>query len=107
MTIKELFEQMPHHVNTAAVQGVNKTIQFRMTGDEPGNYVIRVADGGATMEEGETEKADITITAPSDVWMDVSTGKLNGAVAFMTGKFKAEGDMTTLMAMQNWFVAPS
>lgn len=106
MTIKEMFEQMPHYVNVEATRGITKTIQFRMTGEEPGDYVVHVNDGSATMEEGETEKADITITAPSEVWKDVSTGKLNGAVAFMTGKFKAEGDMSTLMAMQSWFNLP-
>lgn len=106
MTIKELFEQMPQYANSAALKGVTKTVQFNVSGDDAGSYILRVADGDVTTEEGEVAAPDITITTPADVWMDISTGKLNGAVAYMTGRFKAQGDLSTLMAMPNWFSLP-
>ncbi len=108
VTIKELFEAMPQYVNPSATQGVDKTIQFNITEDgvEKEYYHLVVRDGTATTMEGVTPNPDATIITPADVWMQVSTGQTNGAVAFMTGKFKATGDLTTLMAMQSWFNMP-
>ncbi|GAP63020.1 hypothetical protein ARMA_1443 [Ardenticatena maritima] len=41
-TIKEIFESMPQYVNKDKIQGVNKVVQFHITGDEAGDYVVRV-----------------------------------------------------------------
>ena len=107
MTIAELFTQIPNHVNESAIEGVNKTIQFNITGDEECEYYIVVDDGEVEVNEGQADDPDATINTPSDVWLKVSSGELNGAVAFMSGLFQAEGDFTLLMSMQSWFNRPS
>lgn len=107
MTIQEMFEQMPEYANEQAIQGVNKTIQFNVTGEEAGQYVIRVADGKVTTEQATADAPDITIHVASDVWKQIASGQLNGAVAFMTGRLKAEGDLQSLMGMQSWFNMPA
>lgn len=106
VTIQQLFEGMPQFVNQRAVQGVNKTIQWELTGEEPGAYYLVVRDGTVEVQEGHADSPDATITAPSELWKRIAMGKENGAVAFMTGKFKATGDLSVLMAMQNWFNPP-
>jgi putative sterol carrier protein len=106
-TIAELFEGMSRFANEAALQGVNKTIQWELSGEEPGNYYVVVQDGTLTTHEGQAENPDATIRAPSELWKRIATGQENGAVAFMSGKLKAEGDLSLLMAMQNWFRLPS
>lgn len=106
-TITELFTAMPQYANADAIAGVEKTIQFNVTGDEPAIYYFDISGGVIEAHEGTAEAADVTITTPSDVWLDIATGKLNGAVAYMTGKFKAQGDLSILMSMQNWFDIPS
>ncbi|MGB0387032.1 MAG: SCP2 sterol-binding domain-containing protein [Ardenticatenaceae bacterium] len=107
MTIKELFERMPDHVNESAIEGVDKTIQFNVTGDEPGNYSLVVQGGEVEVQAGEADDPDATINTDSDVWLKISRGELNGAVAFMTGEFTAEGDVMLLMSMQSWFDLPN
>ena len=107
MTIAQHFEQMPNQVNKSAIEGVHKTVQFKVTGDEPGQYYVVVNDGEVKVHKGVADNADATINTPSDVWLQISSGKLNGAVAFMTGKFQVEGDMMVLMSMQNWFNRPN
>jgi len=107
MTIAELFAQMPNHVNKSAIEGVNKTVQFNITGDEEAEYYIVVDDGEVEIDEGQADEPDATINTPSDVWLKVSSGELNGAAAFMSGQFQAEGDFMLLMSMQNWFDRPS
>lgn len=105
-SIRDLFFAMPRFANTAAIQNVNKTIQWKITGEDAGNYYLEIRNGSVTTYEGISDKADVTIEAPADVWMGISSGEINGAVAFMQGKFKATGDITQLMAMQNWFTPP-
>lgn len=107
MTIKELFMAMPQNAKAEAIQGVDKTIQFNLTGKDAGNYYLDVRNGEAIVHEGEAKKPDATINSPSDLWIKIATGKENGAVAFMMGKFKATGDLSLLMSMQSWFNIPS
>jgi putative sterol carrier protein len=104
--IRDLFMAMPQFANTDAIQGVNKIIQFNVSGEEPGQYYITVYNGQVLANEGVAENPDVTISTPSELWMEIATGKQNGAVAFMTGKFKAQGDLGVLMSMQNWFKIP-
>ncbi|MDQ7030972.1 MAG: SCP2 sterol-binding domain-containing protein [Ardenticatenia bacterium] len=105
-TLEEIFLAMPEHAVTEKIKNVNTTVQFIITGDEPGEYVLRIADGNVTVEKGRADDANLTITSPSDVWKGIVTGDINGAMAFMTGKFKASGDLNVLMQMQNWFTSP-
>lgn len=107
MTIADLFEEMPKYVDESAIEGVNKTVQFNITGEEPGEYYIIVNEGEVEVSEGQADHADATINTPSDIWLKVSNGELNGAVAFMSGQFQAEGDIMLLMSMQSWFNRPS
>jgi putative sterol carrier protein len=106
VTIKEILYAMPDYANADAIKNVNKTIQFNFSGEETGNYYLVVRDGTVATHEGTAPAADVTIDTPSEVWKAISAGDVNGAVAFMTGKFKASGDITILMAMQNWFSLP-
>lgn len=107
MTVKGILEAMPQYANLDAIQSVNKTVQFNVTGEESGSYYLRVQNGTVTTHEGTAEDADVTIETPSDVWVQIAKGDLNGAVAFMTGKFRATGDISLLMSMQNWFNMPT
>lgn len=106
-SLKDILYAMPQYANRDAIQNVNKTVQFNFSGDEAGQYHLVVNEGTATVHEGLASAPDVTIDAPGEVWKAISMGEMNGAVAFMTGKFKASGDITILMAMQNWFNLPS
>ena len=102
-SIKDLMLQMPGTADVDKIRSVNATIQFNFSGEEPGDYVLRVVDGKVTIEEGAAENPDATISAPSEVWRGIATGEVNPMTAFMTGKIKASGNMALLMQMQSWF----
>lgn len=104
-SIREVMGGMPQAFRPERAAGVNATIQFKFTGPEPGNWVVRVAEGKCNVEEGETESANVTINSPSDVWLKISRRELDGATAFMSGQFTFTGDMGILMQMGSWFGA--
>jgi len=102
-SIKEVMDGLPTAFQPDKAAGANATIQFKFTGAEPGNYVVKVADGKCAVEEGETDSATVTINSPSDVWLKISRRELDGATAFMSGQFTFTGDMGVLMQIGNWF----
>jgi len=102
-SVKEVMDGMPGAFQADKAAGVNATIQFKFSGAEEGNYIVKVADGKCEVNEGETEGATVTINSPSDVWLKISRRELDGATAFMSGQFTFTGDMGVLMQMGSWF----
>ena len=94
MTMSELFEAMPARLNTATAAGLNKTVQWNITGEDPGVWAIQIADGAARLIPGGVEKPDVTFTIKSQDWLSIAEGKLNPMNAFMMGRLKVTGDMT-------------
>lgn len=81
------------------------TLQFDMTGEQPGQWHLVMADGYCRLLDGTAERPDLTIRTPSEVWIEIMEGRLNGAEAFAGGKYTAEGDLTLLMGLQKMFGA--
>ena len=102
-SIREVMEGMPTAFQPDGAAGVTATIQFNFTGDEAGNWMVKVADGKCEVSEGTDDNPTVTINSPSDVWLKISRRELDGATAFMSGQFTFTGDMGVLMHMESWF----
>jgi putative sterol carrier protein len=92
-SVKEVMEGMPAAFDPAKAGGANATIQFNFTGAEAGNYTAKVADGKCEVTEGTADSPTVTINSPSDVWLKIIRGEMDGATAFMSGQFTFTGDM--------------
>ena len=66
---------------------------------------LRISDSTCVFVDGPHEKPDVTVKSPSDVWLAISKGEMNGQAAFMAGKYKVEGDITLLMRLGSLFSA--
>jgi putative sterol carrier protein len=102
-SIKEVMEGMPAAFQPDKAAGVDATIQFKFTGDEPGNWTVKIAGRKCTVEEGVTDSATVIINSPSDVILKIVGRELDGATAFMSGQYTFTGDMGVLMQMWSWF----
>jgi putative sterol carrier protein len=91
-TVKGFFEGLPAKLNAKPekVAGMNCVYQFRV-GDAAWN--VRLTDGKAGVAEGEAPSPSCTVTMAESDFLDLVSGKLNGQVAFLTGKLKVGGDM--------------
>ncbi len=103
MTMTELFDALPARLNPAAAAGMNKTLQWNITGEDAGVWALRIVDGEGYLVPGGVEKPDTTFTVSSKDWLAISEGRLDGMKAFMTGKIKVSGDMTIAMKMAQLF----
>jgi len=106
MTPQEIFDQMPANLDPNAAKGVNATIQFNLSGDNGGEWYVAVKDGAATVNKGKAPSANMTMTMAAQDYVDMISGKLNGQMAFMSGKLKISGDMGLAMKMQTLFKRP-
>jgi len=102
-TVKDAFEEMKGKFNADAAAGMNAVFQYCIDGEGGGEWNCAVADGTLTVSEGTHDDPNVTLTmAPSD-FIDIVNGKLNGQMAFMSGKLKIAGDMSLAMKIGTIF----
>ena len=102
-SVAGFFEEVPSRVNKEKTQGMNAIFQFNITGDQGGEWNVKVADGGVEVNQGVAESPNITLTATDENFLQIVDGKLNGQTAFLTGKLKIQGDMTLAMKLASVF----
>ena len=103
MTTAELFEAMPEKLNPAAAAGMNKTLQWNITGNEAGVWALQITNGTGQLIPGGVEKPDITFTVSDTDWAAIAAGKLDAMKAFMAGKLKVNGNMMLAMKVPHLF----
>ena len=101
--IKAIFDAMPAQINADAAKGMNSTIQFKLTGDGGGDYYVEIKDGTAKVTQGTAPSPNMTMTLAAQDYVDLIGGKLNGQMAFMSGKLKIAGDMGAALKLQKLF----
>jgi putative sterol carrier protein len=66
-----------------------------------------IANEAIDVKSGVCEKPNITLTMKESDYLDMINGKLNGQMAFMTGKLKIAGDMGLALKLQSLFKSSS
>jgi putative sterol carrier protein len=83
--------------------GLSAVIQYRLTGEEGGDYIIDIANGKCKVTEGIAEAPLVTVTADGRDFADVLLGRANGMQYFMMGKVKLAGDLNLAMKLTSFF----
>jgi putative sterol carrier protein len=100
---KQAFEMMPQRFNKEAAKGLNATYQFDLSGDGGGKWHVVINNDSCQVKEGAAASPSITISMTAQDYLDMLSGKLNGQVAFMSGKLRIAGDMGLALKMQSLF----
>ena len=98
-----LVKGMAAAFNGQAAGNLKATIEFEVSGKQPGNWFLSMADGKCTCGEGRAESPTLTIKTPSEVWLAIANRELDGQQAFMEGKYTVQGDIGLLMRMKSLF----
>lgn len=83
--------------------GVDAVVQYHLTGEEGGDWIITVKDGQCKVTEGVAENPKMTMTADAREFGDILLGKMDGMAAFMQGKLQLKGDLNLAMKFTTFF----
>ena len=100
---KDYFDTLGERFVASEASGLNASFQFELSGDNGGVYCVEVNDGSMEVIEGGKEAPTFTLKMDADEYIKMAHGKLNGAMAFMTGKMKISGDRGLANTMKKIF----
>jgi putative sterol carrier protein len=89
--------------NSKAAGDLKAVLQFEVTGRQTGDWFLSIEDGKCACHEGKANVSNVTIKTPSEVWLAIANGEMDGQQAFMEGRYTATGDMSLLMRMRSLF----
>jgi len=99
-TVTGFFESLQEKLgkNASRLAGLNCIYQFRV-GDA--SYNVTFTDGNAVVDKGEASAPSCTVTMAENDFLALLSGKLNGQMAFMTGKLKVAGDFGLALKLES------
>jgi putative sterol carrier protein len=101
--VKQVFDEMPARLNADVAAGMDAVFQYNLTGDGAGHYYTHVRNSGIEVTEGVHPAPAVTVTMSAADFVELSHGRLDGIMAFMTGKLKATGDLGLASKLQKLF----
>jgi putative sterol carrier protein len=103
ITIEELMNRMPKAFLPDKAGDVEAVIQYHLTGEEAGDWVVNIGDGKCEVDQGTTENATMTLRADSQDYKDIILGKLDPMTAFMQQKVKLTGNLNMALGLTKYF----
>jgi putative sterol carrier protein len=99
----DIIAGMPTVFDAEVAGNLIADIQFDVSGQEPGSYYLHIEAGTCSFFEGEADSPSLTIHTPSEVWLSISRGEMDGQAALMQGKYTVDGDFNLLFKFNEMF----
>lgn len=91
--VDDVLKSLDSRFNPDACQDLEMAVHWKLTGTENRAFTIFVDKGSFRLEQGPNENADVTLEAPSDVYLKLVNGQMKGLFAVMTRKLKVSGNI--------------
>jgi len=105
MNVADIFDEMVREFPAEKAAGLRARFQFRLSGEEGGDWSVTIADQKCSATPGRIEEPDVTISMEAADFIKMVRGELQPIVAFMQGKLKLQGDMNKAMQLQELFAS--
>ena len=103
MTVDESFTTMLTLFNPDAAKGLNKTFQWRISGEQGGTWAMQIADQQCQLIPGGVEHPDLIFSLKDTDWLAIVERKLDPTQAILRGKVKIKGNMMLGMRVSALF----
>ncbi len=103
LTAKDIIAEMPQHFNPAHADGINADVQLHLTGNEGGDWVVKLRSGQCSVAPGSVANPRVNLSAEAQDFVGVVTGRMNPMMAYMTGKLRVQGDMALAARFASMF----
>jgi putative sterol carrier protein len=101
--IAQIFPEMANRFDTQKAGNLTANIQFELSGDNGGQYWLRIADGKCEAGAGLVDNPKMTIRASADDWAAIALRQLDPIQAVIKGKMKVQGDTGLALKLQSIF----
>ncbi len=102
-TVKELVFNHEKAFLPEKAAGLEAVVQYILTGDEGGDYILTISDDKCKVAEGIADDPVMTMTADGAYFRDVLLGREDGMKGFMEGKLQLAGDLNLAMKLTSFF----
>jgi putative sterol carrier protein len=102
-SVDKLIEGMPNSFNPAAARDLRAEIQFDISGEGGGRWVISIAEGRCQVRRGEAISPALTIESSGEVWVKIARGEIDRPKALMQNLYRVKGDVNILARMPQIF----
>jgi putative sterol carrier protein len=102
-TVKELVFRHEKAFLPEKAAGLVAVIQYHLTGEEGGDYIIHIKDDHCVVRKGIADDPTLTLTAEGAYLREVLLGREDGMKGFMKGKLQLAGDINLAMKMTSLF----
>lgn len=99
MTPYDIIRRFPELIIPGAAAKIRKTFQYKTATPM---YVV-LDNGQCSVHEGFAPKWDTAIIISDEDLLALMSGKLNGMVAYMSGKLKVEGELALAQKFPEFF----
>jgi putative sterol carrier protein len=103
ISIRKLMDKLPEAFVAERAGGVRAVVQFRLSGEGGGDWMVKFEDQTCHVAEGVTDQPDLTFSAEAQDCLDIFTGKMDGMRAFMLGRLKLTGDFSLALKLTSFF----
>lgn len=102
MTYEEVVEKAKAVYAGADAGNVKEhvAIQFNVTGEGEGAFYLEISDGNIDIQPYEYYDRDVLVTASAETLLKITEGSLGLEKAYLTGKIKAEGNLTKALLLK-------
>jgi putative sterol carrier protein len=101
----KLIEGMPGAFNPEAAGDLRGSIQFLISGDDGGQWVLSISEGKCEVREGRIQVPSLTIESSGEVWVKMARGEIDRPKALLQGLYNVQGDFSLLSRMPQLFGA--
>ena len=94
-SIEQLFAAMASRFDPAKADGVELVVQYALSGDAGGTWIVAIRSGKLEIDRATEEQAGAAATVRADAanYLRIVNGELSGAEAFSTRQLVIDGDL--------------
>ena len=103
VTIQSVMNQMQGAFLAENAKGINADVQFDITGENGGKWVLSIENQQCRINQGTTPTPKLTFISDEQTFLAIFTGKLDGVKAYMQGRVRMVGDITLALKLTKMF----
>ena len=92
-------QSLPQRFRPKMAGNLRSTIQYRLSGEDGGEWYMTIADGACEVQRGAHQNPDATIIMRASDFVGINVGTVNAVDTFWGGLITIEGSVEAVFAL--------